>query len=383
MISRRVLLTLVVSGLIVPAPVHNEIEPSKPVTIGIAAPLTGNAASYGAQIKAATEIWCEQVNANGGMLGRQVKLVTADDRGEPKEAVTVANLISTYRPFAVLGHGLSGTTQPAKAVYGENKILLLANADSLTDPASPYVLRILPRNRDYAKPVAKHVKYQAGLVSGSIYLIDDNTNYGKGLTDETYRLLPDDLKERVVRRSVTNGEGDYTAEITHMRAAKSAIVVLAMPESTAGLILRQAARQNYFPAFIGHSRLTFQDFGRTVTDNNAQVTVIGVPGSDNSTTHDRQSQLIAAFKKHNQELGATELGVYAGLDLLHQAVIRANSFDPLALSEALHAGSYQSITGQYRFDRLGNLIEPPLVAYNWRTENGQAVLRQAAALPQP
>ena len=61
------------------------------ITVASAGPMSGQYASFGAQLKAGAEMWAKDVNARGGINGEKVKLVIGDDACDPKQAVAVAN----------------------------------------------------------------------------------------------------------------------------------------------------------------------------------------------------------------------------------------------------------------------------------------------------
>ena len=61
------------------------------ITVASAGPMSGQYASFGAQLKAGAEMWAKDTNAKGGINGEKVKLVIGDDACDPKQAVAVAN----------------------------------------------------------------------------------------------------------------------------------------------------------------------------------------------------------------------------------------------------------------------------------------------------
>src|ERR1700755_2511779 len=61
------------------------------ITIAVAGPMTGQYASFGEQLKRGSEMAVKDINAHGGVLGKQLVLVTGDDACDPKQAVQVAN----------------------------------------------------------------------------------------------------------------------------------------------------------------------------------------------------------------------------------------------------------------------------------------------------
>ena len=101
---------------------------SAQIKMGVAGPLTGGSAAFGAQLKNGTEQAVEDINAAGGILGQKIQLYIGDDRADPKEGVSVANKFVGDGVKFVIGHFNSGVTMPASEVYQENGILEITPA---------------------------------------------------------------------------------------------------------------------------------------------------------------------------------------------------------------------------------------------------------------
>ena len=90
--------------------------------IGVAGPLTGPNAAFGAQLQKGAEQAAKDINAAGGMNGEQIKLEFGDDVSDPKQGVSVANKFVGDGVKFVDGHFNSGVSIPASEVYAENGI---------------------------------------------------------------------------------------------------------------------------------------------------------------------------------------------------------------------------------------------------------------------
>ena len=101
---------------------------SAQIKLGVAGPLTGGSAAFGAQLKNGTEQAVADINAAGGILGQKIQLYVGDDRADPKEGVSVANKFVGDGVKFVIGHFNSGVTMPASEVYQENGILEITPA---------------------------------------------------------------------------------------------------------------------------------------------------------------------------------------------------------------------------------------------------------------
>ncbi len=102
------------------------------IKLGVAGPITGPNAAFGAQLKNGVEQAVEDINAKGGVLGQKITVSVGDDRSDPKEGVSVANKFVGDGVKWVVGHFNSGVTMPASEVYQENGIIMVS--PSATNP---------------------------------------------------------------------------------------------------------------------------------------------------------------------------------------------------------------------------------------------------------
>src|SRR3954469_20917607 len=103
------------------------------IPIAVAGPMTGQLAAFGEQLRRGSEMAVKDINAAGGVLGKQLKLEIGDDQCDPKQAVQVANDLVQKGVVFVAGHFCSGSSIPASAVYGEEGILQMTPASTNPD----------------------------------------------------------------------------------------------------------------------------------------------------------------------------------------------------------------------------------------------------------
>ena len=102
------------------------------IKIGVAGPITGPNASFGAQLTNGVGQAVEDFNKAGGILGQKVELEQGDDVSDPKQGVSVANKFVGDGVHFVVGHFNSGVTIPASEVYADNDVLFIS--PSATNP---------------------------------------------------------------------------------------------------------------------------------------------------------------------------------------------------------------------------------------------------------
>jgi branched-chain amino acid transport system substrate-binding protein len=194
---------------------------SAQVKLGVAGPITGGSATFGAQLKNGVEQAITDINSAGGILGQKIQSppFVGDDRADPKEGVSVANKFVGDGVKFVIGHFNSGVTIPASDVYQENGMLEITPA--ATNP------KVTERNMWNIFRTCGRDDQQGG-VAGAIIadkfkgkriaIVHDKTTYGQGLADETRKVMNARLKE-VLYEGVNVGSG-YSALVSRSKAAR-------------------------------------------------------------------------------------------------------------------------------------------------------------------
>jgi branched-chain amino acid transport system substrate-binding protein len=114
------------------------------ISVGMAGPLTGSEASFGAQLKNGAELAVADINAAGGVLGRKLKLEIGDDACEPKQARAIAERMGSQKVVFVAGHFCSGSSIPASEAYAEANVLQITPAPVYRSWTLEHVPRLRP-----------------------------------------------------------------------------------------------------------------------------------------------------------------------------------------------------------------------------------------------
>src|SRR6195256_5744417 len=101
---------------------------ARQIKMGVAGPITGPNAAFGAQLKNGADQAIEDINAAGGILGQKIAVTYGDDVSDPKQGVSVANKFAAEGVKFVMGPFNSGVTMPASEAYQENGILEITPA---------------------------------------------------------------------------------------------------------------------------------------------------------------------------------------------------------------------------------------------------------------
>ena len=214
------------------------------VVVASAGPMSGQYASFGAQLKAGAEMWLKDTNAKGGILGEKVKLVIGDDACDPKQAVAVANKFAGQGVTYVAGHFCSGSSIPASKVYTEEGIIQVSPASTnpaFTDKGGPNVFRVCGRDDQQGEVAGA---FLAKEYSGKkVAIIHDKTAYGKGLADATKKNMNKGGLKETMYEAITAGEKDYSALVSKLKSNGIEAVYLGGYHTEGGLIVRQMRDQ--------------------------------------------------------------------------------------------------------------------------------------------
>jgi branched-chain amino acid transport system substrate-binding protein len=327
---------------------------SAQVKLGIAGPLTGGSAAFGAQLKNGVEQAVQDINAAGGILGQKIQLSVGDDRADPKEGVSVANKFVGDGVKFVVGHFNSGVTMPSSEVYQENGILEITPA--ATNP------KITERNMWNIFRTCGRDDQQGG-VAGAIIadkfkgkrvaVVHDKTTYGQGLAEETRKAMNAKGLKEVLFEGVNVGDKDYSALVSKIKAARADLVYWGGLHDTGGLILRQLRDQGVKATFMGADGITDDEFA-AIAGPGAEGTLMTF--SPDPRTNPANKQIIEVFRKKGFEPQAYTLYSYAAVQVIKQAAEAAKSLDPKKVAEVMHSGKvFNTVLGDISFDKKGDV----------------------------
>ena len=354
------------TGLVLAAGMAYAGAASAQLKIGVAGPITGPNAAFGAQLQHGAEQAAEDINAAGGILGQKVQIVVGDDRSDPKEGVSVANKFVADGVKHVVGHFNSGVSIPASDVYKENGVLAIT--PSATNPQlterEGYWNEFRTCGRDDQQGAVAAGYISSKLKGKKVAVVHDKTTYGKGLADETKKALNKAGITEVMYDGVNVGEKDYSAVVSKIKAAGADIVYWGGLHTEGGLIVRQMRDQGVNAVMMSGDGITSDEF--------ASIGGPGVEGTLMTFPPDPRKRPEAAAvvkkfeaKKFNPE--AYTLYSYAAVEIMKQAAEQAKSLDPKKMAEVMHSGKpFKTVIGDIGYDKKGDITRPDYVVYTWK-----------------
>ena len=336
------------------------------IKIGVAGPITGPNAAFGAQLKNGTEQAVEDINAAGGVMGQKLVLSVGDDVSDPKQGVSVANKFAAEGIKWVVGHFNSGVSIPSSDVYKESGIIQTTPASTnprFTDrPDMWNVFRTCGRDDQQGEVAGS---YLAKSFKGKkVAVVHDKTPYGKGLADETQKAMNKQGLKEVMYEGINTGEKDYSALVSKLKQANVDVVYFGGLHTEAGLIIRQMRDQGLNAPMMSGDGIVSSEFV-SIAGPGAEGTLMTF--SPDPRKNPNAKAAVEKFRKKNFEPEAYTLYSYAAVEVYKQAAEAVKSTDPKKMAEYMRSGkSFKTVIGDLSFDKKGDITRPDYVMYVWK-----------------
>jgi branched-chain amino acid transport system substrate-binding protein len=336
------------------------------ITIATVGPMTGQYASFGEQMRRGAEMAVRDINAAGGVLGRQLRLEIGDDACDPRQAVAVANQMVSRRVAFVAGHYCSGSSIPASEVYAEEGIIQMSPASTnptLTDRGARFsnVFRVC--GRDDQQGVVAGTYIAERLAGKVVAIIHDRSQYGKGLADVTRDELHRRNINEAIYEAITQGDRDFSALISRMKAARVEVIYFGGYHTEAALLLRQSREQGLNAVLLSGDAMVTQEFW----------SIAGPAGEGAMMTFDADPRLnpvaapvVERFRAQSYDPEGYTLYTYAAIQAWAQAATAAGNVQSRAVIPALRSREFQTVLGNIRFNEKGDTTTPAYRVYVWR-----------------
>ncbi len=326
------------------------------ILIGEYGSLTGNTATFGQSTHDGVMLAFEEINNQGGILGKKIKIITEDDQSKPEEAKNaVLKLIKQNGVKAVIGEVASSRSLAAAPECQRSKIPMLSPAS--TNPKvteiGDYIFRTCFIDSFQGRTMAKFARNNLKLKKIAI-LKDVKNDYSVGLADffeKTFKSLGGEI---ISIESYSEGDIDFRAQLTAIKAKEPEAIYVPGYYTEVGLIARQTRELGLTIPLLGgdgwDSPKTLEIGGTAI--NGCYFT--------NHYAADDPSPTVQNFiEKYRKKYGNTPdamavLG-YDSAHLLFDAIKRAGSDDPIKIRDALaKTKNFPAVTGEITMDKNRN-----------------------------
>lgn len=330
------------------------------IKVGLQAPMTGDNAQYGQDMKNGVELAFKKINSDGGVNGKKLELIVGDDKATPSEAVAVVNkMIMNDGVKAIIGGYNSSPTLAAQDVSGPAKVLHLNMGASpdLSKTGNKYLFRVILTGSVYVPAVMKYMAEEKKVKK--IAALFENTDYGITMYDAAKASMKELGVEFIAAEKYNPGDKNFSSQLSKIKTLNAdAVMVVGLYNEVA--LIEQQAKQ---------AGLNIQFFSPDDSMYSEQLITLGGDAVEN--------HIFASMIDLNAETG--EMKEFKKLAEENKTPAQANTaiaYDAaMALAKALTQGEgdadksrdalakieHQGITGPIKFDENGDRSNTPMI----------------------
>lgn len=297
--------------------------------------LTGPGTTAGTNFKNGADLAIKEINAAGGVLGRQIEVSSSDTQTNPGIAKGLAQKAIDNDAFAVFGPVFSGSIMVSMAVTQEAKVpnFIGGEAASITEKGNPYIFRTSLTQADAMPKVARYLESRKDINTIAVMFV--NNDFGKGGRDAIIEALKSTHIKVVEDISTSTGQVDFSSAVLKAKQSKADAIFAYLNEEESARLLRELKKQGWDKPIIGETTLT----GQKVID-------LAGPAAEGAIAHvgltvDAPLPGMQKFNKDFYEAyGYTSdhngIKGYSGIYMLKAAIEKVGKFDREAVTKALH-----------------------------------------------
>lgn len=317
--------------------------------IGTVYPITGNLALLGGESFKGVEMAVEEINENGGIDGKQIKLVNGDATDTDAAQSEVNRLISKEDIEVIVGTFSSGLSTAASEVAERNGALfaeLGAVADSITDRGYKSVVRTNPAASFFS---VQHMKFIEEVIAPNlgkdvkdlkIAIAHEDSSYGTTIAVEAEKIAKEKGYNIVSIQSYSSTSNDLSPVILNLKKAEPDVVIAVSYINDAVLLANQSKELGFDPPVIigsggGH---TLEDFKDAVGDLSEGIFNIDFPQfAINTEFTPGLEEFVAAYEEKygKKPSSGHSLANYMGFKVIAEAIDNAGTTDPAKVREEL------------------------------------------------
>ena len=339
------------------------------IKVGANLEMTGGSASYGISSKNAIELAFKEINEKGGINGKQLELVVADNKSEAAEATNaMQKLVSQDNVVAVIGPNLSSSVIAASAINNSAKVLDIApmatnpyvTVDQASGKTKDFNYRTCFIDPFQGTVMAKFATAELGVGNAAV-LIDNSSDYAKGLAQFFKENFVKEGGAVTAEESYLQKDTDFKATLTKIKATNPDFLYVPGYYQEVGLIVKQARELGMNMPIAGGDgwdSAKMPEIAGAAALNNTYFSSLYSP-EDSS---DINKNFVAAYEKAYGQ----KPDVFAALSydsaLLAEAIKNAGSTEPAKISEAMaKINGFSGVSGSVTFDDKHNPVKSAVI----------------------
>jgi branched-chain amino acid transport system substrate-binding protein len=346
-------------------------QSGNPIKVGVGLSLTGGSAPAGKMIQASLDIWRDDVNAKGGLLGRPVELVVYDDQSSPANVPGLyTKLITVDKADLLLGPYATNFVAPAMpTIMQNNKMTISFTAIGINDKFNyPKYFSMVPVGPDGVKAFSKgffEIAAQQKPKPQTVALLGADAEFARSAIDGAKEELKKQGFKIVYDQSYPPSTTDFSPMIRAIQATNADIVYIgAYPPDNVGII-RAANEIGLTPKMFGGAMI-----GMLITPIRVQLgpaanglVIVETFLPSPKLKFEGLDSVMQRYQAKAGELKTDPLGYafvpigYAAGQVLAKAVTETKSLDHDKLAAYLSANPFDTVVGKVKFAKDGEWTE--------------------------
>ncbi len=330
-------------------------ETNTVVRIGYIGPLTGDAASYGADTLNAVRIHVDELNAAGGINGKKIELIAEDSRCNGSDSASaVQKLVNVDKVIGIIGGQCSSETLAASPILEAAKIPMISPVSSSSDitMAGDFIFRVYPSDAYKGKVLANLLKEKNFT---KVAILTENTDFCQGIRKTVAANMP--TGSIVFDEVVDPGTKDYRTLATRLKGLDfDALIINGQSDATNAEMAKQVRDIGLKQPFYGTDTSDSATLLTQAGDAVAGMTFIntssklGEGGADSFAVKFRDK-----FGEPKSNMSFATLA-YDAIGVMAETIGKAGT-DGAAIRDALYATKeYKGAAGIFGFDKNGDVI---------------------------
>lgn len=343
---------------------------SKDIKIGVLDELTGGNATMGTSAANGAKMAIKEANAKGGVLGKQLQAVVADNKSEPSESANaMTKLVSQDRVAAVTGIFASSNAIATSSVAEATKVPFLAvgatnpkvTVDEKSGKVKDYTFRVCFID-PFQGTVGANFTLNTLKMKKAVMLVDNSSDYSKGLASFFKDAFTKGGGAILAEEAYLQKDQDFKTILTKVKALNPEVIYVPGYYEEVGKIVKQARELGINVPIIGgdgwDSPKLAEIAGAAALNNTYFTNHYSV-----EDTNPVSQAFVEAYKKeYGQMPDAMAVLGYDAMNVLIDAIKRANSAEPEKIREALAATKdYPAITGATSLNATHDAVKSAVI----------------------
>ena len=351
---------------------EKKVPETTTVKIGGLAPLTGSLAIYGVTTTNGAELAVKEINANGGINGKQIDYIVLDTKGDATESVMAYNKLVDDKVAAVIGDITSKPTVAVAEIAAQDNMPMITPTGTQVDitEAGPNVFRVCFTNPYQGTVLATLAKERFGAQTAGI-LVNNSSDYSDGIA-KAFTEQAEKLGINItVKEGYADGDRDFRAQLTKIATVNPDVLLIPEYYEQASLIAAQAREMGVKSIFVGSDG--WDGISKTL-DETAYKVIENSYFTNHFSMQDESPKIqnfIKAYKDtYKEDPSAFSALGYDAIYMMKEAIEKAGSTEKQAIVDALKDIEYDGITGYLTFDENNNPVKAVTIL---KIQNGEYV----------